>query len=142
MRVNLLLIVVVLCMTPALFGAETHPLTIHDMLAMERISGPQVSPGGDRIAFTLRTTDLEANRGRTDIWLVGLDGSGLRRMTAHEASDFEPRWSPDGKHLYFLASTDVALGSVASTGVAGHPSAASNVNSTANTACEIVFFMA
>jgi len=104
MRAKLLFIVVVLCMTPALFGAETHPLTIHDMLAMERISGPQVSPDGDRIAFTLRTTDLEANRGRTDIWLVGLDGSGLRRMTAHEASDFEPRWSPDGNHLYFLST--------------------------------------
>ena len=104
MRAKLLFIAVVLCMTPALFGAETHPLTIHDMLAMERISGPQVSPGGDRIAFTLRTTDLEANRGRTDIWLVGLDGSGLRRMTAHEASDFEPRWSPDGEHLYFLST--------------------------------------
>jgi dipeptidyl aminopeptidase/acylaminoacyl peptidase len=104
MRAKLLFIAVVLCMTPALFGAETHPLTIHDMLAMERISGPQVSPDGDRIAFTLRTTDLEANRGRTDIWLVGLDGSGLRRMTAHEASDFEPRWSPDGEHLYFLST--------------------------------------
>jgi len=104
MRAKLPFIAVVLCMTPALLGAETHLFTIHDMLAMERISGPQVSPGGDRIAFTLRTTDLEANRGRTDIWRVGLDGSGLRRMTAHEASDFEPRWSPDGKHLYFLST--------------------------------------
>jgi dipeptidyl aminopeptidase/acylaminoacyl peptidase len=104
MRAKLLFIAVVLCMTPVLLGAETHPLTIHDMLAMKRISGPQVSPDGERIAFTLRTTDLEANRGRTDIWLVGLDGSGLRRMTAHEASDFEPRWSADGKHLYFLST--------------------------------------
>jgi dipeptidyl aminopeptidase/acylaminoacyl peptidase len=104
MRAKLLFIAGVLCMPPALFGAGTHPMSIHDMLAMERISGPQVSPDGDRIAFTLRTTDLEANRGRTDIWLVGLDGSGLRRMTAHEASDFEPRWSPDGKHLYFLST--------------------------------------
>jgi dipeptidyl aminopeptidase/acylaminoacyl peptidase len=74
------------------------------MLAMKRISGPQVSPDGERIAFTLRTTDLESNLVRTDIWLVGLDGSGLRRMTAHEASDFEPRWSADGKHLYFLST--------------------------------------
>jgi dipeptidyl aminopeptidase/acylaminoacyl peptidase len=104
MRAKLLFIAVVLCMTPALLGAETHPFSIHDMLAMERISDPQVSPGGDRIAFTLRTTDLEANRGRTDIWLVGVDGSGLRRLTAHEASDFGARWSPDGKHLYFLST--------------------------------------
>jgi dipeptidyl aminopeptidase/acylaminoacyl peptidase len=104
MRAKLLFIAVVLCTTPALAGAETHPFSVHDMLAMERISDPQVSPGGDRIAFTLRTTDLDANRGRTDIWLVGLDGGGLRRMTAHEASDFGPRWSADGKLLYFLST--------------------------------------
>jgi dipeptidyl aminopeptidase/acylaminoacyl peptidase len=104
MRAKLLSIAVVLCMTPALLGAETHPFSIHDMLAMERISDPQVSPGGDRVAFTLRTTDLDANRGRTDVWLVGLDGSGLRRMTADQASDHGARWSPDGKSLYFLST--------------------------------------
>ena len=43
------------------------------MLAMDRIGDPQVSPDGSRIVFVLRTTDLEANRGRTDLWLVGSD---------------------------------------------------------------------
>ncbi|MCK7483488.1 MAG: hypothetical protein M0C28_45480 [Candidatus Moduliflexus flocculans] len=67
---------------------KTHPLTIHDMLAMDRISDPQVSPDGKWIVFTVRQTDLEANRGRTDLWLVGTDGKGLRRLTSHPAADF------------------------------------------------------
>src|SRR6185295_12947727 len=48
---------------------------------MDRITEPQPSPQGDRVAFVVRTTDFEANRGRTDLWLVNIDGSGLTRLT-------------------------------------------------------------
>jgi len=44
--------------------AQTHPFSIHDMLAMDRISDPQVSPDGKTVVFVVRRTDLEANRGR------------------------------------------------------------------------------
>ena len=100
----LLMLAMSLCYTTSAVGADTHPFSIHDMLAMERIGDPQVSPDGSRIVFTLRTTDLEANRGRTDLWLVGSDGSGLRRLTSHPAGDFNPRWSTDGKDVYFLST--------------------------------------
>ena len=53
---------------------------------------------------SLRTTDLEANRGRTDLWLVNADGGGLTRLTDDPASDDNPRWAPDGKSLYFLST--------------------------------------
>ncbi len=102
-----ILLLVSLVSTLGLVGnlaAETHPLSIHDMLAMERISDLQVSPDGKRIVFVLRTTDLEANRGRTDLWLVGVDGSGLKRLTTHPASDFNPRWSSDGQEIWFLST--------------------------------------
>jgi dipeptidyl aminopeptidase/acylaminoacyl peptidase len=82
----------------------SHPFSVHDMIAMDRISDPQVSPDGKRIAFSLRVTDLEANKGRRDLWVIGIDGSGLRRMTTHPAGDGNPRWSPDGKSIYFLSS--------------------------------------
>ncbi len=81
-----------------------HPFSIHDMLAMERISDWRVAPDGQRIVFTLRTTDLEANKGRTDLWLVKSDGADLRRLTSHSAADNTPRWSPDGKSIYFLST--------------------------------------
>jgi dipeptidyl aminopeptidase/acylaminoacyl peptidase len=83
---------------------KTHPFGVHDMLAMDRISDSQVSPDGRWIAFNLRTTDLEANRGRTDIWLVGTDGQGLRRLTSHPAADFNGRWSPCGQWIFFLST--------------------------------------
>ena len=87
---------------PAL--AELHPFTVHDLLAMERISDPEPSPQGDKVAFELRTTDLEANKGRYDLWLVNTDGTGLTRLTSDPAADNNPRWAPDGKSLYFLST--------------------------------------
>ncbi len=84
--------------------AETHPFSVHDMLAMDRISDPNVSPNGERIVFVLRTIDVEANRGQADLWLIHADGTGLRRLTANPASDSNPRWSRDGSLIYFLST--------------------------------------
>jgi dipeptidyl aminopeptidase/acylaminoacyl peptidase len=93
-----------LILTAAPLAAETHPFSVRDMLAMDRISDPRVSPDGTRVAFSVRVTDLEANRGRTDLWLAAVDGSWTRRLTSHEAADGQPRWAPDGRALFFVSS--------------------------------------
>jgi dipeptidyl aminopeptidase/acylaminoacyl peptidase len=101
-----LLLCVLLCAgsgaAPAI--SQTHPFSIHDMLAMDRISDPQVSPDSNWIVFVVRETDLEANKGRTDLWLVGADGSSLRRLTSHPEGDSNPRWAPDSQTLWFISS--------------------------------------
>ncbi|MHC4759426.1 MAG: S9 family peptidase, partial [Planctomycetota bacterium] len=84
--------------------SQTHPFSIHDMLAMERISDPQVSPDNRQIVFVLRKTDLEQNKSTADLWLVNIDGTSLRRLTSHPENDSNPRWSPDGKTIWFLSS--------------------------------------
>ena len=89
---------------PTVAADKSHPFSIHDMLALQRIGDPQVSPDGKHVAFVLRTTDLDANKGRTDIWMVGIDGKNLRQLTTHDGSDVNPRWLPDGSALMFLSS--------------------------------------
>ncbi len=101
---SLVLVAGLAAVAPAQTPEKTHPLTIHDMLAMDRISDSQVSPDGKWIAFTVRETDLAANRGRTDIWLVGIDGKGLHRLTSHPAADFNGRWTPCGQWIFFLST--------------------------------------
>jgi dipeptidyl aminopeptidase/acylaminoacyl peptidase len=87
---------------------EARPLTPLDLASMDRLSSPAVSPDGARVAYVVRTTDLEGNRGRTDLWLVEIDGSpengAPRRLTTHEATDSEPVWRPDGDALLFLST--------------------------------------
>jgi dipeptidyl aminopeptidase/acylaminoacyl peptidase len=83
------------------------PFTSKDLNTLSRVADPQVSPDGRHVAYTLRETDLEANRGRTDVWLAELSDTGLaktRRLTQHPASDSSARWAPDGSGLFFLSS--------------------------------------
>src|SRR5260221_14040599 len=81
-------------------SAETHPFSVHDMLAMERISDPRVSPDGSSVVFTVRSTDLEANKGRNDLWLPSTGGTGARRLPTHEARGRPARWAPGGRSLF------------------------------------------
>ena len=99
-------------LAPALFAAAAfaapadapHPFDVHDLVAMQRISEPQVSPDGKQVVFVLRTTDLAANKGRYDLWMVGIDGAGLRQLTFGPEAESNPRWAPDGKSIYFLST--------------------------------------
>lgn len=85
-------------------AGDSHPFTVHDLVAMDRLSDWRVSPDGRNVVFVVSSVDLEGNRRRTDLWLVRTDGTGLRRLTTHPANDFNPRWSPDGRTVYFLST--------------------------------------
>jgi tricorn protease len=41
-----------------------------------------------------------------DLWLADRNGGNARRLTSHAASEFAPRFSPDGKSIAFSASYD------------------------------------
>ncbi len=98
-------LVLLLAAAPALANgpAGPHPFGPQDLLAMQRLSEPKPSPAGDRVVFAVRTLDRAADRYRTDLWIVGGDGAGLRRLTSHEGNENSPAWSPDGRTVYFLS---------------------------------------
>jgi dipeptidyl aminopeptidase/acylaminoacyl peptidase len=76
-----------------------------DLNMLARVSDPQVSPNGRHVVYVQRETDLDANRGRSDLWLIDLGASEAkpRRLTQHSANDTHPRWSVDGTSIYFLS---------------------------------------
>ena len=59
---------------------------------------PVFSPDGKTIAFS-----WWREGGYRDIWTMDLASRALTRITADRAIDMEPRWSPDGKYLYFVS---------------------------------------
>ena len=86
--------------------AVAAAFTAKDLNMMSRVSDPQVSPDGRYALYTLRETDMEANRGRTDLWMVDLGDprKTSRRLTQHPAADSSARWAADGKGIFFLSS--------------------------------------
>ena len=76
--------------------SEMRPFTAEDLVRIKRVTDPQVSPDGHYVAFVLRETDMEANRGRTDVWLLDLTQKDAvpRRLTQNDADDSSPRWLP------------------------------------------------
>ncbi|WP_305073000.1 LpqB family beta-propeller domain-containing protein [Micromonospora okii] len=70
------------------------------------VAHPALSPDGTRVAFT------SDRAGNADVWLVGVDGSGLRRLTDHPAEDGWPTWSPDGTRIAFGSTRGDPAGDV------------------------------
>jgi dipeptidyl aminopeptidase/acylaminoacyl peptidase len=95
-------LVFVLLLVAVIANAEQHPFNVHDLVAMQRVADPRPSPDGSRVAFVVTTMDLEANKGRRDIWIAATDGSGAHQLTTHVDNDWSPRWQGDGT-LYFLS---------------------------------------
>ena len=80
-----------------------QPLTTEQLVTHRRPSDPQISPDGERIAFTLRPVSKEKEHPESAIWVVSFAGGEPRQFTAGQWDDEEPRWSPDGRRLAFLS---------------------------------------
>jgi dipeptidyl aminopeptidase/acylaminoacyl peptidase len=82
--------------------AAPHPFNVHDLVMMDRVGSPQLSPDGSKVAFTVRETDYDANKGVTSVWELDLTKSDATPQQL--APGNSPHWSADGKELYFLSS--------------------------------------
>jgi dipeptidyl aminopeptidase/acylaminoacyl peptidase len=76
-------------------------MAIEDLFRFKRVADPQMSPGGNLVAYVLSTVDLKENRSTSAIWLVPAEGGTPRQLTSGTKKDRHPRWSPDGKRLLF-----------------------------------------
>ena len=95
-----------LLIAPAAQAQARRPFSIDDLVRLNRVSDPALSPDGRTVVFTVRETDMNANRGRTDLWSldVATRGAQPRRLTSHPENDSSAQWSADGRFIYFLSS--------------------------------------
>jgi len=62
-------------------------------------SFPDVSPDGTKVALQLGVAGA-------DIWTSDPARKTLSKLTTDPASDFAPRWTPDGHHVVFTSDRD------------------------------------
>lgn len=106
LRAATVLLLTGLALSGTLHATERQPFSVLDLVTLHRVADPAVSPDGKRLTFTLRSTDLSANRGRTGLWLLDLTRRRAKPepLMPDSGNDSAPQWSPDGTQLYFLSS--------------------------------------
>ncbi|MCO5094461.1 MAG: S9 family peptidase [Xanthomonadaceae bacterium] len=84
--------------------AAPHGLTAEELVALDRVSAPVLSPDGEQVVFSLRQADVAANKATSSLWAIALDGkTPARRLLAPGTAATTAQFSPDGQQLYFLS---------------------------------------
>ncbi len=104
MRTNIRVALVFIILAACTAAQAKHPITFEDLMKIQRISDPQVSPDGQWVAFVLTNVDLEANKKPSHIWLIPAAGGEPRQLTRGEGSDTRPRWSPNSQSMAFIST--------------------------------------
>ncbi|MDB4871920.1 MAG: hypothetical protein JWL97_2924, partial [Gemmatimonadales bacterium] len=90
-------------------GRVQRPMTFEDFAAVKNVGDPQISPNGAWVLYSLRTTDVNANKRTTVTMLVPITGvaaaGGMRvgQFPSGATQASEARWSPDGKRVAYVS---------------------------------------
>lgn len=77
-----------------------------DVFDLEWASDPRLSPDGRTVVYVRNFMDVMADRKRSNLWVSNFDGRGHRPLTSGLRNDTSPRWSPDGKRLLYVSSSE------------------------------------
>jgi len=84
-------------------GAK-RPMTFADLMAMKRVSDPQISPSGKWVLFSVTDVSLEKNTKVNHLWVVALDGKSPERQVTSNMGESFGRFSPDGKFVSYTGA--------------------------------------
>ena len=73
------------------------------MWKMSRAGGAALSPDGKRFVYQQTDYNMAENRGVTTLWVEELDTKAVTRLSDGTSNSLAPRWSADGRHIYFLS---------------------------------------
>jgi dipeptidyl aminopeptidase/acylaminoacyl peptidase len=87
--------------------AVARPMTETDLVMMKRLSAVAASPDGMMLAYQLRETDLEANKGKTDLYILKLGATGAQPAmfaSRPDKNEHDPAFAPDGKSIFYISN--------------------------------------
>jgi dipeptidyl aminopeptidase/acylaminoacyl peptidase len=115
MHLDRLALALVLAATPAAAQQSASPVPrpfqLADWYKLTTVSAPAMSPSGDRVAFTVTTVREAEGKRHNEIWVVSTAGGEPQRFTSPSTESSAPRWSPDGRYLFFTSTRTGGKGS-------------------------------
>ena len=101
------LLAVALAVAPALSGAQRaapRPFAPADWYRLTTVGSPAVSPDGRLVAFTTTTVREAENKRHAEVWVVPAAGGTPVRYTSPSTESSNPRFSHDGRYLFFTST--------------------------------------
>ena len=100
----ILVLLLVLCFSAA--SAQKRNITEKDLFDFAWVGDPQISPDGSAVVFVRVTVNAAKTNYDTSLWGVPTSGAEEPRRLTSGSRDSAPRWSPDGKFLAFVRSSE------------------------------------
>ena len=96
---------------PQIYLSNADGTTLTQLTTMENgACQPSWSPDGSQLVFispcTRRGEFFETAYRESSLYLINVDGTGLKTLTTVPGSDFDPAWSPDGGRIAFTSVRD------------------------------------
>lgn len=104
-RFALAILIIAIVPLVLLAGTDKKPLTPRDIVSLDSVTQPQISPDGKQAAYVRMKVDLSTSTNARSIWLANLEDGSARQFTREGGNDYAPRWNPAGGEIAFLSSS-------------------------------------
>ncbi|MDP4197605.1 MAG: prolyl oligopeptidase family serine peptidase, partial [Bacteroidota bacterium] len=99
-----LILIFSLLLTVSCIYAQKKAFTLADLYRIKTVGGPILSPDGKTFAYTVTTSNLEKGKTNSDIYLMNVDGSGIKALVNSDAQEDNPLWDKEGKGIYYIST--------------------------------------
>jgi dipeptidyl aminopeptidase/acylaminoacyl peptidase len=82
---------------------KKKPITVDDLWKLERLGAPSLAPDGAQAVAALTRFSMADNKSASTLWLLSTLGGAPRALTQCGDKDGQPRWSPRGDRIAFVA---------------------------------------
>lgn len=90
-------------------AVENGRFTPEVMWGLGKMGENAVSPDGTRLVYTATYYDMDQNKGNAELYLQGVDGGEVTRLTTTSASEFNPVWKDDNTVMFVRGTQIVAM---------------------------------
>lgn len=88
---------------------NTTRLQPEQLLTMARVGDSSLSPDGKQVVYAVSFPDLKANKSRSELFVVGMDGKGRKQITDTKHNEYSPVWIVGGKRIAYMSTESGAM---------------------------------